>query len=144
MSLKKAWITAHATAELYVLSLESAQVEPVYMRLSVHDAIFPAKATLEHPQRHVIPIGLLTEYDLMEIRSAIETALKNAYSYMPAEAAILRLLRDSAAQVPELIDQMLARGYTEAAVKEATAKLLDSQEIYLSPSRVLSLDPETE
>lgn len=72
MNVKKAWLTQWPTCNsLASLSVESAQTEPFHARLSIRESLFPTTPSLEHPQRHVINVGLLERDDLAAIRDAI-------------------------------------------------------------------------
>lgn len=74
-AIKKVWVN-ESGADLYSLSIESARVSEPHMRVKVVELVFPANPTPEHPLRHTINLGLLTEEDLHKI---YETLFKFLY-----------------------------------------------------------------
>lgn len=72
--IKKAWITEH-DAGLVALSIESANPEADYTRITAVGMLFPAEPSSEHPLRHTVAIALLDEDDLRMIRDVINEYL---------------------------------------------------------------------
>jgi hypothetical protein len=68
--LKKCWINKNE--RLFTISFESKDVD---IPLIFREFTFPDKSSEEHPQRHVVNLGMFSEEDLINIMNTIETYL---------------------------------------------------------------------
>lgn len=70
MAIKQVWITRF-NDNLVSISMESAVVDPEFMRLKVEEQDFPDKPTKRNPKRHTCIVGLLSREDLEMLRGKI-------------------------------------------------------------------------
>jgi len=73
-NVKKSWITHHD--RLYMLSVESANPDVCSPnRVSIDEIRFPNEPSEQHPKRHVVTLGLLSENDLVELHNTLADAI---------------------------------------------------------------------
>lgn len=73
-AIKKSWISS-SNDRLYNLSIESIDPYGPPHKLTTHELDFPQEPTEEHPKRHVVTLGLLSENDLVELHNTLAEAI---------------------------------------------------------------------
>ena len=72
-NVKEVWINpSHESNELFTLSIESSNPE---VPVTANETRFPEKPTKKHPLRYTTVIGLLSIYDIIKIRNALQSII---------------------------------------------------------------------